>query len=61
VQLLLTAYKDKAKELTQELAGLGDFWETDFPDVVRGTVDELEWFIEELEERTPDVCQDSYP
>ena len=53
MQLLLTAYRDKAKELIQELAGLGDFWETDFPDVVRGTVDNLDWFLDELEERTP--------
>jgi len=53
MQILLTAYTDKAKELIQELAGLGDFWETDFTDVVRGNIDDLEWFIEELEERDP--------
>jgi tRNA(Ser,Leu) C12 N-acetylase TAN1 len=53
MQVLLTAYNDKAKELIQELAGLGDFWETVFPDVVRGTVDDFECFLDQLEERAP--------
>jgi hypothetical protein len=42
MQILLTAYTDKARELIQELAGLGDFWETDFTDVVRGNVDDFQ-------------------
>lgn len=53
MQLLLTAPTDKANELIQELAGLGDFWETDFTDVVRGNVEDFEWFLDQLEERTP--------
>lgn len=53
MQLLLTAYVDKARELMQELAGLGIFWETDFTDVVRGDVDDFEWFLDELEKRSP--------
>jgi tRNA(Ser,Leu) C12 N-acetylase TAN1 len=53
MHLLLTAYRDKAGELIQELAGLGIFWQTDFADVVRGEVDDLEWFLDNLEERSP--------
>ena len=53
MQILLTAYTDKARGLIQELAGLGDFWETDFTDVVRGNVDNFEWFLDEVEERDP--------
>lgn len=49
----MTAYKDKAKELVQELAGLGIFWETGFADVVRGQVDDFDWFLEEVEKRKP--------
>lgn len=49
----MTAHQDKAKELIQELAGLGIFWETDFADVVRGQIDDFQRFIDELDERAP--------
>jgi hypothetical protein len=53
MQILLTAYTDKAGELIPELVGLEDFWQIDFTDVVRGNVDDLQWFIDKLKERDP--------
>jgi tRNA(Ser,Leu) C12 N-acetylase TAN1 len=32
---------------------MGDFWQTDFTDVVRGNFHDYQWFIDELEERDP--------
>lgn len=49
----MTAFMDRGRELIQELAGLGNFWETDFKDVVRGTVDNPQRFLEELKSRVP--------
>jgi len=33
------------------LSELGDFWRTDFRDVIRGKVEDLEVFLVELEKR----------
>jgi tRNA(Ser,Leu) C12 N-acetylase TAN1 len=53
MEILMTAYQDKAKELIKELAGLGIFWETEFADVVRGQIDDYKRFVESLNERGP--------
>lgn len=53
MEVVMTAHKDKSKELIQELAGLGIFWETEFADVIRGAVDDFERFLEELDKRAP--------
>ncbi|WXG44499.1 MAG: THUMP domain-containing protein [Promethearchaeati archaeon SRVP18_Atabeyarchaeia-1] len=49
----MTALCDKSRELMQELAGLGIFWETDFKDVIRGDISDLERFLVELGKRSP--------
>jgi tRNA(Ser,Leu) C12 N-acetylase TAN1 len=53
MEVVLTAFMDRGRELIQELAGLGNFWETDFKDVVRGHVDNLQRFLDELKSRVP--------
>jgi len=49
----LTAFTDRGRELMKELAGLGNFWETDFKDVIRGHVDNFQRFLGELKSRVP--------
>lgn len=53
MEVVMTAHREKARELIQELAGLGIFWETDFADVIRGYIDDFKRFLDELEKRTP--------
>jgi len=54
MDLILTAYKDRGRELMRELAGLGLFWQTGFEDVVMGQVEDLHRFLDELEKREPE-------
>jgi tRNA(Ser,Leu) C12 N-acetylase TAN1 len=53
MEVVLTAFMDRGRELIQELAGLGNFWETDFKDVVRGHVENPGHFFDELKSRVP--------
>jgi len=53
MEVVLTAFTDRGRELIKELAGLGNFWETDFKDVVRGHVDNPQRFLDELKSRVP--------
>ncbi|MDH5439444.1 MAG: hypothetical protein OEY31_02420 [Candidatus Bathyarchaeota archaeon] len=48
---MLTAYRYGERELLEELRELGDFSRTDFRDVIRGKVEDLEVFLVELEKR----------
>lgn len=53
MQLVLTSYRYRQRQLLAELRWLGDFRRTNFRDVIRGEVKDLEIFLEELEKRTP--------
>ena len=52
MELVLTAYRYRERELLEELTELGDFSRTDFRDVIRGKVEDLEVFLGELEKRS---------
>jgi len=51
MELVLTSYRYKERELLEELKGLGDFEKTCFRDVIRGEVQDLEIFLEEIDKR----------
>ena len=53
MQLILTSYRYRERELLEELKGLGRFHRTNFRDVIRGEVEDLEVFLGELEKRMP--------
>lgn len=47
----MTSYRYREGELLEELEELGDFSRTNFRDVIRGEVEDLEDFLRELERR----------
>ena|GEM_PF-753794 len=51
VEVVLTSYRHEEKELLEQLRGLGDFYPTDFKDVIRGRVENLENFLREIDNR----------
>jgi len=48
MQLVLTSHRCRERELLEELKGLGDFQITSFRDVIRGKVEDLSVFLEQL-------------
>lgn len=52
MELILTAYRHMERELLEEMRGLGNFWSTCFQDVIKGEVEDLETFLQELERKT---------
>lgn len=51
MEVVLTSYRYGERELLEQLRELGDFYRTEFRDVVRGRVENLEVFLQELEKR----------
>jgi len=51
MEVVLTSHRYGERELLEQLRELGDFYQTDFRDVVRGRVGSLEAFLQELEKR----------
>jgi len=51
MEVVLTAYRYGERELLRGLRGLGIFYKTGFKDVIRGRVEDLEIFLQRLEER----------
>ncbi len=47
----MTSHRYGERELLEQLRELGDFYQTDFRDVIRGRVENLEVFLQELEKR----------
>jgi len=47
----LTSHRYAEKELLEQMREFGDFYRTDFRDVIRGRVEDLEAFLQELEKR----------
>ena len=51
MELVLTSYRYRERELLEELRELGKFCRTNFKDVIRGEVEDLDVFLGELEKR----------
>jgi len=51
MEVVLTSHRYGERELLRQLKELGDFNQTGFKDVIRGNVEDLEAFLEELEKR----------
>jgi len=49
MEVVLTSHRYGERELLEQLRELGDFYQTGFKDVVRGRVENLEAFLQELE------------
>jgi tRNA(Ser,Leu) C12 N-acetylase TAN1 len=49
--VILTSNRCKEKELLQQMREFGEFYRTEFRDVVTGSVEDLEVFLQELEKR----------
>jgi len=52
MELVLTSHRYREGELLEALRNLGCFQNTDFKDVIRGDVENLEIFLQELEKRS---------
>ncbi|MFQ6086243.1 MAG: THUMP domain-containing protein [Candidatus Bathyarchaeia archaeon] len=52
MELVLTSYRYRGRELLKEIGELGDFRSTEFKDVIRGRVEDLEGFLRGLDKRT---------
>lgn len=52
MKLVLTSYRYREEELLEELADMGDFHGTEFRDVIRGDVEDLEGFLQDIQGRT---------
>jgi len=50
MELVITAHQYRERELLAELKGLGSFSRTDFRDVIRGEVEDLETFLRSIED-----------
>jgi len=48
----LTSHRYGERELLEQLKELGDFYKTSFRDVIRGKVENLEAFLQELDKRS---------
>jgi len=53
MELVLTSHQYRERELLEELREFGDFQRTDFRDVIKGEVEDLEVFLRALERRIP--------
>ena len=51
MEVVLTSHRYAEKELLEQMREFGDFYRTDFRDVIRGRVEDLEAFLQELEKR----------
>lgn len=51
MEVVLTSHRYGERELLEQLRELGDFYRTEFRDVIRGRVEDLEAFLQELEKR----------
>jgi tRNA(Ser,Leu) C12 N-acetylase TAN1 len=51
MEVLLTSHRYGERELLEQLKEFGEFYQTGFKDVVRGRVENLEAFLQELEKR----------
>jgi len=51
MEVVLTSHHHGERKLLEQLRELGDFYQTGFRDVVRGRVENLEAFLQELEKR----------
>jgi len=51
MEVVLTAHRYGERELLGQLKELGGFYKTSFKDVIRGKVENLEAFLEEVEKR----------
>jgi len=51
MEAVLTSHRYGERKLLKQLRELGDFYQTGFRDVVRGRVENLEAFLQELEKR----------
>jgi len=52
MEVVLTAHRYGERELLEQLKELGDFYQTSFRDVIRGKVENLEAFLQEIEKRS---------
>lgn len=51
MEVVLTSHRYGERELLEQIRELGDFYRTEFKDVIRGRVENLEAFLQELEKR----------
>jgi len=52
MEVVLTSHRYGEKELLKQLKDLGVFYRTSFKDVIRGSVENLETFLQELEKKS---------
>ncbi len=51
MEVVLTSHRYGERELLEQLTELGDFYRTEFRDVIRGKVENLEAFLQEVKKR----------
>jgi len=51
MHMVLTSHRYREREALEELSQLGHFWRTGFRDVIRGEVEDLQAFLQQVEER----------
>lgn len=51
MEVVLTSHRYEEKGLLEQMREFGDFYRTDFRGVIRGRVEDLEAFLQELEKR----------
>ncbi len=61
MEVVLTSHRYGEKELLKQLKELGDFYRTEFRDVIRGRVENIEAFLQELEKRNIFTLSRAFP